>query len=551
MHSIDYKSVKFEFAIAFAIVVAVFGILFLLQTESEVEIISDAHDEITFVGTISSSRTQGCFHPRGDDECSFMVGDWEVVNGLWPNSSLGFSADLLGTERKGTTSTPVEPGTRVKVYAQRIGDKKVSIYGSEEYYVKEAKKSNKKPGAKDAGVSEVQESNRGDNEEDVSQEPKSTTSTSTTSTTTQQSTSTTTSQPQNKQGGRLQEYDNDTLELSFEYPASWNASTDSRDKNQTLICLNPDSDRAVGDCAVSLTINEKGRTGTLNENREELYEEYDVEESWIRVANTTAKELRVSGYADNYEGNARELLFEKNDRVIIVSATADHLYTYNQIVRSLSVHKANDQLTEVSFTGDDYNRSIQEWSTYEDSDLGIKFGYPADYRVTDSIVPEATTTNEVALLGGRLDTEEKLERIIKMMQFTADEKVRDSRGGLVSGANFVAYAVYDYEFGSNEFWDTSRDRNGQLLDVVMDTRFIPLDKARKQNGVRYYMARPYGNPRCFSASVYIPKGQKTGALHIHECREGESTFRHFSTDATIDLMKRYIEAKYLSTLEKM
>lgn len=548
MLSIDYKSVKFEFALAFVMVVAVFGVLFSLQTESRVEIISDAHDEITFVGTISSGRTQGCIHPRGDGECSFMVGGWEVVDGLWPNYPPG-----LGniTEGKGTTSAPIDPGTRVKVYAQKIGDKKVSIYGSEEYYVKEVKTSNKKPGEKDAGVSEVQESNRGDNKKNVSQEPKSTTTTSTTSTTTQQSTSTTTSQLQNKQGGRLQEYDNDTLELSFEYPANWNSSTDSRDKNQTLICLNPDNDRAVGDCAVSLTINEKGGTDTWNENREELYEKYDVQESWIRVANTTAKELRVSGYADNYEGNARELLFEKNDRVIIVSATPDHLYTYNQIVRSLSVHKAKDQLTEVSFTGEDYNRSIQEWNTYEDSDLGIEFGYPADYRVKNPGVPEATTTTIVGLLGGRLDTQEKVKRVTKRMAFTADEQVRESGGSLVSGANIIGYGVYDYEFGSNEFWDTSRDRNGQLLDRVMGAGFIPLDEARKQNGVTYYLDRPFGNPRCFSTNVYIPKDDKTAVMHISECREGEPTFRHFSSDVSRSLIKRYIEAKYLSTLERI
>jgi hypothetical protein len=366
-------------------------------------------------------------------------------------------------------------------------------------------------------------------------------------------------------------YRNEKYKFSFRYPNNWQYHEGERGRDQHLICLYPGS--YGGGCPGLVTINKNTDLESWYQKRKSLYSEWSISESGVTVDGASGKLMKISGYQKGRGGTTRELIIRRNNLIYNIAFVAGYENEFKTLVSSFSLeqkknrqkftqevlqqtekyatntnnyrNKISGSLTDIIFTGKDYNRSLEPWNTYSDQELGIQFGYPKRYQMV-SVSGSPTVPFSTGLLG-RMDTAEKRSRLLKVQQFKGDKSLESS--GLISGKNQITYKVFNYTFGSNEFSDDNRQYDGERIDLGMDSEIIEVDDERKQGNVPYYLGYVFGDLGCFSTSVYIPRGGKTGVLRIHECKEGEPAFAEFKGEVKRNIVKRYIEAKYLSTLK--
>jgi len=363
-------------------------------------------------------------------------------------------------------------------------------------------------------------------------------------------------------------YRNEKYKFSFRYPNNWQYHEGERGRDQHLICLYPGS--YGGGCPGLVTINKNTDLESWYRKIKRPYEEANIQRSQVSIDGASGILIQK---ADSQNVASGEILLEAKDFVYNIRFFPEYESELKKLMSSFSFEQEKNRqkstqevsqqtknnatntkksrntfssnLTDIVFTGKDYNRSLEPWDMYADQELGIQFGYPERYQMVSAsssqIVPFST-----GLLGS-MDTAEKRSRLLKVQQFKGDKSFESS--GLISGRNQLTYRVFDYKFGSNEFSDNNRGYDGERIDLGMDSEIIEVDDERKQGNVPYYLGYVFGDLGCFSTSVYIPRSSKTGVLRIHECKEGGSAFAGFKGEVKRSLVKRYIEAKYLSTLE--
>lgn len=88
----------------------------------DIQILSDSDNEIKFVGYVMLGGQDTC---PFDGICSLIVGDIEVIWAKgWPQEPVG------------SMDNQIDIGDKVEIYGKREGNNVVTIYGSEEYYIK-------------------------------------------------------------------------------------------------------------------------------------------------------------------------------------------------------------------------------------------------------------------------------------------------------------------------------------------------------------------------------------------------------------------------------
>jgi hypothetical protein len=110
---------KYVSLLVTAIIVA--GVYYIFQPEEKVKVISEDTQTITFVGQVQpGGKRYGV-----DAGSAVIVGGMEVL-----------SSGVFTTQPRGDISENISSGDLVKVYAEKQRPGKVSIYGSENYYIK-------------------------------------------------------------------------------------------------------------------------------------------------------------------------------------------------------------------------------------------------------------------------------------------------------------------------------------------------------------------------------------------------------------------------------
>ncbi len=104
-------------------IIILFFIVGCTQNTSTVEILMESENEVRMSGKISPGGENTC---PTDGVCSIKIDNYEIIWATgWDNSS-----------SRGEFENNLSIGDKVEVYGKKLNNNRITIYGSESYYIK-------------------------------------------------------------------------------------------------------------------------------------------------------------------------------------------------------------------------------------------------------------------------------------------------------------------------------------------------------------------------------------------------------------------------------